>query len=204
VSDNPPTYTGIDPGESMSVLGPIVTVDQAGAWMQLPNPEDDDLLEQAVIAGNAAFASWLGWDPRAMRTVELVDVTGGKSVRVHRKKITAVNALTFMPPGCAPVPLNLNFVSWDPRVPLITNACGMPRSRNSLQCDYQAGYDTLPNDLIQCFLWTIKAHYDASGVDQNATGESFSGVLSQTFHAAGAGFVPPAAMSSGARYRLEY
>ena len=195
-----PSYTGVDPAESVGVLGPIVTVDAAGAWMQLPDPDSDILLEQAVIAGNAAAASFLGWDPRSMETIETVDSIGGNSIIVSRKKITAVNSVQVVIPGCAPVVLNPTFITFDARVAVIRYVPRLPRGSQILRVDYVAGYATLPSDLVQGILWTIKAHYDASGVDQNATGESFSGVLSQTFHAAGAGYVPPAAQSVFSRY----
>jgi hypothetical protein len=194
----------IDPADSLADLGPIVTQDAATAWLDLDGSEPAEWVSNAVDAGNQAFLDWLGWDPRSFQVTETVSGTGGRSLILTRKKITAVTSVCWLLPGNpTPQPLDVTFISADPKVALITAPKPFVRGTNNFQVTYTAGYATLPSAITQGILYTIKAILDASGVDFNATGESFSGVLSQQFNAQGPGVVPPAAQTISQRYKRD-
>jgi hypothetical protein len=172
----------------------ILTQTDVSGWLNLDGTEDPDQVTAAIETATDAVIDELGWDPRQQVYTEIRDSVGSTTLVVGNQLITGVSAINLMYPGQPPVPFDIQGVTWDPKAPIIYNLCRFPRGRQLVQVIYTAGYPTLPNPILQATRYTIKAMLDGSGVDFNATGESYSGVLSQTFWQQGPATCPPSAV----------
>lgn len=164
---------------------PFLSVAEASAWL-MSDPVDDALLPLAIDAATQALIDVMNGDPRTNDYVEWRNGTGGYAQPLNRAPIQRVRKVLLN--GVA---LDMTQITWDDYI--IYRAAGFPRAPRNLQVFYTAGYDDTPPPIRQACLYTLKAMWLARRVDQNATGESFAGVLSQSFWQTGAGTVPPSA-----------
>jgi hypothetical protein len=183
----------------------IITLAQAQSWLQLDGTESEDVVDAAVQAATDAVIDWLQWDPRLLGRVEQLDGTCGYELPVNYAPITAVSAINLINPApCPPCPMDMTTVSWDPVRPLIFSSCGFPGGIANVQVYYTAGYAQLPSPITQGVLYTISAMIAGSGVDFNATGEAFAGVIAQNWQPGGPATVPLAAQTLLRRYRIKW
>ncbi len=189
---------------SESPLGNLLNLNDVQGWLALDGTENTYWISAAVDAASDAVLDWLQWDPRSQTVTDLYDGTGGNSLPVLGYPITAVSAISYLYPGCAPQADPMTSISWSPKDPMIYNGCGFPYGTDNVQVTFTRGFATLPNSILQGVRYTIKSMIDGSGVDFNATGESYPGVIAQTWQPGGPATVPVAAQTLMRRFQRKF
>lgn len=164
---------------------PMLSAAEAAVWL-MSDPADAALLPLVIDAATQALIDMMNGDPRTTDYEEWRNGTGGASQPLNRAPVQRVRKVLL-----DGVPLDMADITWDDCI--LYRKAGFPRGNRNLKVFYSAGYDDLPPPVRQACLYTVKAMWLARRVDQNATGESFAGVLSQSFWQTGPGTVPPAA-----------
>lgn len=159
--------------------------------------------EEALIEVPEGRAGWLSLAVDAARTAideychrqfdlqtrtETYDGTGGFSMALRQYPIVSVTSVSV--DGS---PLSASSLSFDGRF-LYCSTSRFTRGNGNVLVTYQAGYASVPKDIILAQIQTAQAILNASLLDPNTLGESTAGYQA-TFAPEGAGSIPRAAMS---------
>lgn len=170
-------------------MAEYITAQEAMSFLDIAAEEDPDDLQDAIDAATDACIHFLGWDIASQEVTERHSGRNDKRLTVNRYPVTAIGAVSI---DEAAVDVT-DFFFRDNEI--IRKSTVFPLGDYNVEITYTAGQATIPSSVKRAVLYTLKAMWDARGVDLNATGESYAGVLSNTFHADGAGSIPPAARS---------
>lgn len=174
----------------------IIAINDAQAWVG-PSVDDAGVFEGCVNAANAAVIGFLCYDPESQLWAERLNGNWSSILPVNHAPITALTSVEqLLTPGNW-LTLDITQLDFDPHS-IISYGCRFARGVRNLRATYTAGY--LPTDpqwqaMQQAGYMTCSAMWSGRQVDQNATGENFSGVLSQQFWPTGPGAIPPQARS---------
>ena len=188
--------SGTDPALS------VVPLASAKAWIGL-DPADtskDDILTSCIAAAVSECWKIIGRNPLQQTFSEIVSAPGGAALPLNQHPVTAVTSVTIDPQlasGGLLLPAS-SYVVDENAIYLLDRL--FPRGRMNVAVVYQAGFATLPADIMLAIQFTIKAFWDARLTDMNSTGESWSDVGGSTFWPSGPGSVPPQAMAKISLY----
>ena len=168
----------------------ILTVDAASAAVGTTTL-DDNTFAALVTSANQSVIDYLNNDPRSQQWTELLNGNGDTVLALNHAPITGLTSITIDQVYA----VDITQVIVD-RWSLIWNYGCFRYGRKNIQVVYTAGYAASSPQMsaIQTgVLMTVKALIGAMDVDMNATGESYAGILSQSFWPTGPGAIPPAA-----------
>ncbi len=197
----------------------LVTLAQAQSFVQDSTSASEPWVQSCVDAASQAVIDYLGVDPTSQTRMEIISGanTGflyprgsGKPAPITGVTSISINpALTVAAGGWwgfgvdlnEPTIIDMTKVSFDQDTIFLSNGQIFPRGKRNITVTYTSGYalqstagiPDLPNSITQAVLYTVKGFFTAMGKELNATSESYSGVMSQSFFAGGPGAVPPAA-----------
>lgn len=182
-------------------MGDFVALETAKAWLGIADTSSDALLGVVIPSVTQAMLDYMDRDPRETTVTERHDGTNNDTLVVNQYPVSAVSAITvddtpLDATQLARVMFDGRFIYW--------RGGFFPRGPKNISISLTGGIpaaDTAALAALQmAALHTLKAMWSARRMEQNATGESFSGVLSQSFWATGPGAVPPAAKTLMANY----
>jgi hypothetical protein len=195
----------------------LVTLAQAQAFVQDSTTASQAWVQACLDAASAAVIDYIGVDPSTQTRTELYsgNNTGflypkasGKSAPLSGVTSITINPAMTSPTGGwwagtnnTPFVVDMSNVAFDDTSIYFTNTYIFPRGKKNITVVYTAGYAltatagllTLPSSISQAVLYTTKAFFTAMGKEMNASSESYSGVMAQSFSGGGPGGLPPAA-----------
>jgi hypothetical protein len=184
----------------------IITADEAKIWLGSPPIDNDAAFTNTVNAANSAVTAVLQWDPTSQLRTEYYSGRGGPALTPNAAPITGLTSISiFLGVNSAALPVDVTQCIID-RWQIIWRGGAFPVGQKNITLVYTAGY--LPTSaemqaIRQATFQTMKAMWVGRGADQNASSESFPGVLSQGFWAGGPGQVPPQARALLSPYCLK-
>lgn len=205
----------------------LITLAQAQAFVQDSSSASQDWVQTCLDAASQAVIDFIGVDPSTQtRTERYSGANTGflfPKARGLSAPISGVTSITINPAmtspcggwwaGTANTPfvVDMSNVSFDDDSIYFTNTYVFPRGKKNMTVTYTAGYaltataglQTLPSSISQAVLYTVKAFYTTLGKEMNASSESYSGVMSQSFAGGGPGGLPPGAQMMLARYQVK-
>ena len=184
----------------------IITADEASVWLGSPTVDSDAAFTNTVNAANAAVTAVLQWDPTSQLRTEYYSGRGTGVLTPNASSITGITSISiYQGTNANALPVDVTQCIID-RWQIIWRGGSFPVGLKNVTLVYTAGYlaDSAEMQAIrQAAFQTMKAMWTGRGADQNASSESFPGVLSQGFWAGGPGQVPPQARALLAPYALK-
>lgn len=198
----------------------LVTEAQALAWINDSSiMSGDPVFDATIDAASDAIMGVLGYNPVQQEYTDVASGWGSYDLPLKYRNITACSAIAVVSPPCIgfgayglppspPTPMDPTQVTFGtfPQDMILRWTYGKwpkgPQGFKNIAYTVTAGWASLPPAIMTATLMTIKALWYGAMADQNATGEQYSGVMSQQFRAGGPGSVPPQARLILDRYTL--
>lgn len=211
-------------------MSDLATLAQAQAFVQDSTTASEAWVQTCLDAASQAVIDFLGVDPTTQTRTELL--SGPNTSFLYPRAcgkpapISGVTSITVNPALCTisggwwgmddlvpfqVITVDMTTVAFDDCMIYLKSGRKFPRGHRNITLVYTSGYaltetaglTTMPSAITQAVLYTTKGFFTALGKELNATGESYSGVLSQAFFKDGAGALPPAAQALLGRYQVK-
>jgi hypothetical protein len=172
-------------------MADLVSLAEVKAVLQITDTANDAALNFAISAASNAALRFMGWDPRLRTVTEYFDGNNRNFLALNQTPIRNISSLVV---DATCQPLDPSQFYWDDYSVYLT--CGaFWRASKNVQVTYTGGYDPLPAEIGLAVIQITTAMWTGIQADQNATGESYAGVMSQQFWGSGPGSIPPQAKS---------
>lgn len=179
-------------------MSELLSLDEAKAFLEITDSNSDEPLLSVIQAASSACGDYMDRDVLYEDRTEAYSGTNRRMIVTDQYPIQKVTAISVNGNS-----LDLSLIEFDDRM-IYMKAGVFPRGVRNVTVSYGAGLDVIPGAIKQAARYTIKAMFDAAGVDMNSTGQSFAGVLSSTFWPDGAGAVPPSAKVLLSKYARKF
>ncbi len=176
-------------------MADFISLTELKSYIGVTDASEDIILGWMAIAAQEAIISYLNTDPRMIEVTEYLNGNFANRLSPNRTPISLVSSINI--DGCA---INPTDFYWDDHLVYLRWRY-FPKGYRNVQVVYTAGFDQLPTPIKLATLMTAKAMWSGRLADQNATGESFAGVMSQQFWGTGPGSIPPQAANLLNPYR---
>ncbi len=188
---------------------PLLTTQQAIVALDLTAPTGAQMQQINTLIGvvSDAVADLVGYDLQSSTGTEVYSGNNSDLLTPLRVPITAVASITirsqsfgFVPAPMPQQPVDPGRYAFDDRSIYRTDGIRWPLGRKNITITYTGGFASVPNPVMQAASMWLKGMWLGLAADQNASSESYTGVLSQAFWQTGPGAIPPQARSLLAPY----